>query len=37
MKICGSFLIYGSNIDSEFFLNKNKKNNVYPCKPQFFL
>ena len=27
----------GSNVDPQStFLSKNKKNNVYPCKPQFY-
>ena len=27
----------GSNEDPQFmFLSRNKKNNVYPCKPQFY-
>ena len=34
------FHISAQNIDSGYpqsmFLSKNKKNNVYPCKPQFY-
>ena len=26
----------GSNEYHNLFLNRNKKNNVYPCKPQFY-
>ena len=26
----------GSNEYSQYVLNKNKKNNIYPCKPQFY-
>ena len=31
------FQISAQNIDCGYsFLNRNKKNNVYPCKPQFY-
>ena len=26
----------GSNNSHNMFLNRNNKNNVYPCKPQFY-
>ena len=34
---CGYSLVLGSNEYPQFmFLSRNKKNNVYPCKPQFY-
>ena len=42
MKNCDTFLIFAQNIDHEYTYprcmvkSKNKKNNVYPCKPQFY-
>ena len=46
MKNSDIFHITAQNIDCEYslelpqpqsmFLSKNKKNNVYPCKPQFY-
>ena len=40
-KNSGIFHISAQNIDSNvypqsMFLSRNKKNNVYPCKPQFY-
>ena len=44
MKNCDVFLIFAQNIDCRYtleppqsmFSSKNKKKNVYPCKPQFY-
>ena len=37
MKNCDIFLIFAQNIDcGSMFLTRNMKNNVYPCKPQFY-
>ena len=44
MKNADIFHISAQNIDCEYsleppqsmFLSRNKKNNVYPCKPQFY-
>ena len=37
MKNSGSFRRGGSNwYPQSMFSNKNKKNNVYPCKPKFY-
>ena len=42
IKISDIFHISAQNIDCGYsleppmFLNRNKKNNVYPCKPQFY-
>ena len=43
MKNSGSFHISALNIDCWYsleppsmFLNRNKKINIYPCKPQFY-
>ena len=30
------FPISAQNIDCRYSLEKNKENNVYPCKPQFY-
>ena len=39
-KNCDIFLIFAPKIDRGYklrmFKSKNKRNNVYPCKPQFY-